>query len=172
LPAAEAAFQKSLALRPTYASPTFNLAILYRERGEDRKALDWLFRSLEAGHADPEGTVLSWFVDYQDKGKHAEARDVLERGLRAYPANETMARELAILRFKAKDCVGAWDAVARFEPISQIPETINALALFKTCLGHRDEAVALFEKSLAIKPEQPGVVQSLSLLKKGPPAGH
>jgi tetratricopeptide (TPR) repeat protein len=169
---AESAFQKALALRPAYASPVFNLAILYRERGEDHKALDWLFRSLEAGHADPEGTILHWFIEYQDKGKHAEARSVLERGLRAYPANEDMARELAILRFKAKDCVGAWDTVARFEPTSQTPDTINALALFKTCLGRRDEAVALFEKSLAIKPEQPGVVQSLNLLKKGPPPGH
>jgi predicted AlkP superfamily phosphohydrolase/phosphomutase len=167
LVAAEAAFQKALALRPAYASPQFNLAVLYRERGNDALAVDWLFRSLAAGHADPEGTILFWYTDYKDKKKDGPAREVLERGARAYPDSETMGRELAILRFKSKrDCPGAWDAVSRFEATTQAPETLNVLGLVKTCLGRRDEAIALFKKSLSINPDQPGVVQSLNILQK------
>ena len=172
LGAAEAAFRKALELRPGYASPQFNLAVLCRIRGQDRQAVDWLFQSLASGHADPEGTVLQWFGEYTDKGKAGPARDVLERGARAYPANEIIGRELGILRFQDRDCPGALDTVARFEASSQQPDTINAIALFKTCLGRRDEATALFEKSLRLKPGQPGVIQSLNLLKQGPPTGH
>ena len=62
--------------------------------------------------------------------------------------------------------------MARFEPSSQDPDTLNAIALFQTCLGRRDEALALFEKSLRLKPGQPGVIRSLNLLKQGPPTGR
>ncbi len=168
--AAEAAFRKALESRPTYQSPQFNLAVLYRMRGEDRLAVDWLFRSLQAGHAEPENTILSWFGEYDDNKKRAAAADVLERGARAYPADERIGRELGLLRFQAKDCQGAYAAVERFEAGSNDPDTINAIALFSTCLGRRQEAVALFQKSLRIKPGQPGVIQSLNLLEQAPPS--
>jgi predicted AlkP superfamily phosphohydrolase/phosphomutase len=166
LAAAEAAFRKALELRPGYASPQFNLAILERSRGRDAEALDWLFRSLAAGHADPEGTVLRWFGEYDDGGKKARAREVLERGARAYPGDERIGRELGLLRFQDKDCEGALAAVEKFEAASQDPDTINAIALFQTCLGRPEAAVALFQRSLRIKPGQPGVQQSLNLLQK------
>jgi tetratricopeptide (TPR) repeat protein len=171
LPQAEAAFHKALSLRPSYASPVFNLAVLYRERGEDAKAIDWLMKSFQAGHADPEGTAIRWFDDYQRDGKSQRAREVLARAAAAYPQSEAIARELGLLRFKARDCEGAREAVARFEATTQNADTLNTLALFDTCLGRRDEAVALFRRSLEIKPGQAGVIESLNLLQKAPPAG-
>lgn len=170
--AAEEAFRKALELRPGYASPQFNLAVLYRARGQDTAAIDWLFRSLVAGHAEPENTVLRWFAEYDEEGKKGLAREVLERGTRAYPADERIARELGLLRFEAKDCAAALLAVERFEATSNDPATINAIALFQTCLGRRDEAMALFEKSLRIQPGQPGVQQSLNLLQNARPRGQ
>jgi Flp pilus assembly protein TadD len=166
--AAEASFEKALALRPNYASPQFNLAVLYRERGEDRKAVDWLFRSLKAGHADPEGTLLRWAGEYRQRGKVAVSRELLERGREAYPENEPVARELGLLRFQAKDCPGALEVVAKFEAATRTAETLNALGLFQTCLGHRKEALQLFRKSLTIQPNQPAVVQSIQLIEKAP----
>jgi hypothetical protein len=62
--------------------------------------------------------------------------------------------------------------VARFEASSQDPDTLNAIALFQTCLGRREEALALFEKSLRLKPGQAGVIQSLNLLQQAPPTAH
>jgi tetratricopeptide (TPR) repeat protein len=146
--------------------------VLYRTRGEDRKAIDWLFRSLEAGHADPEGTALRWFAEYEESGKAGQAKVVLERATARYPSNEAMGRELGLLRFKGKDCEGAAKAVERFEAASQDPDTLNTIALFQTCLGHRDKALALFQKSLVLKPGQPGVLQSVSLLEKASPQGQ
>ena len=169
---AEAAYKKSLALRPDYASPQFNLAVLYRARGEDRQAVDWLFRSLGAGHADPAGTILAWAAEYQSKSKTAVERQVLERGLRQQPDSEAIARRLALLRFQAGDCGAAEAAVARFAAASRDPDTFNVLGLLNTCLGRRDAAIAFFQKSIAIKPDQPGAIRSLDLLQKGLPPGQ
>ena len=165
LAGAEAALKKSIELAPGYATPQFNLAGLYRMRGEGPKANDWLFRSFAAGHANPEGTILYWYVEYLDRGKVAFARDLLERGAKTYPASEPLARELGLMRYRSKDCGGARDALARFETTTQTPDTLNAMGLFKTCLGLRAEAADLFRRSLAIKPDQPGAIQSLKVLE-------
>jgi predicted AlkP superfamily phosphohydrolase/phosphomutase/Flp pilus assembly protein TadD len=168
---AEAAFEKALSLRPGYASPQFNLAVLYRERKDDSRALDWLFRSLAAGHADPEGTIVRWADEYEQDGKSARAVEVLERGAKAYPSSEQVARELGVTRFRAKDCPGALAAVEKFREAAADPNTINAMALFETCLGRRDEALALFDRSLKMNPNQPGVQHSIDLLRKAPASG-
>jgi predicted AlkP superfamily phosphohydrolase/phosphomutase len=171
LAAAEPAFRKSLELRPGYASPEFNLAILYRTRGDDRRAIDGLFQSLSFGHADPEGTVLQWFGYYEEKGKSQRAREVLERGAQAYPSSEPIAVELGLSRFRARNCAGAYEAVSRFEASTRDTRTLNAAALFQTCLGRPEAALALFRRSLAIQPDQPGVVRSMNLLQRGAPPG-
>jgi len=166
LRAAEAAFRKALEMQPNSAADRVALAGVFRDRGDDSLAIDWMFQSLAAGHADPEGTILRWYVTYDEEGKHARAREVLERGSREYPASEAIAREVGLLRYRARDCRGAWDSVARFAPASQTPDTLNVLALFQGCLGRRDEAIAYFERSLAIKPDQPAVTRSLEGLRR------
>jgi predicted AlkP superfamily phosphohydrolase/phosphomutase len=163
---AEAAFQKALELQPDSVAVQSSLAGLYRDEGDDRRAIDWLFRSLAAGHADPEGTILRWFVAYEESGKRARAREVLERGGKAYPSSEAIAREIGLVHYRARDCRGAWESVARFEPSSRTPDTLNVLALFQGCLGRRDDAIALFERSLAIKPDQPAVARSIAGLRR------
>jgi tetratricopeptide (TPR) repeat protein len=168
LPAAESALRKSLELRPDYASPIFNLAILYRMKSEDPKAQEWLFRSLDAGHAEPERTIADWVALYEEQEKLPAARALLERAVQRYPDNEPFARELALLKFKRwRDCPGALDALSRFESKTSETDTLNALALFQTCLGRRPEAIALFERSLTLKQDQPAVVQSLNMVRRG-----
>ncbi|HEU5249414.1 MAG TPA: alkaline phosphatase family protein, partial [Thermoanaerobaculia bacterium] len=168
LKAAEPVLLKALELRPGYGSPIFNLAVLYRMKGDDTKALEWLFRSLEAGHAEPERTITDWVVEYEEKGKLAPARALLERAVQKFPDNEPFARELSLLKFKRwRDCPGAFATLSPFETKTTDIDTLNALGLFQTCLGRRREAVALFERSLALKPDQPAVVESLNIVRGG-----
>jgi predicted AlkP superfamily phosphohydrolase/phosphomutase/tetratricopeptide (TPR) repeat protein len=165
---AESALLKALELKPGYHSPIFNLAVLYRTKGEDAKATDWLFRSLEAGHAEPERTLTDWVAEYEDKKRFGPAIVLLERATAKFPENEPFARELGLLRFRERhDCPGALNALSRFEARTTDVDTLNALGLFQTCLGHRREAIALFERSLAMKSDQPAVVESLNLVRRG-----
>jgi Flp pilus assembly protein TadD len=169
LAAARVAFDKALALRPDYHSPMFNLAVLDRMEGKDREAEDWLFRSLKAGHADPPGTIAQWIAEYGRTRKPAAARAIADRALAEYPGDEDIAREAGYVRFRAHDCAGALDALARFEPATRNSQTLNALALFETCVGRRDDATRIFQRSLALDPNQPAVVQSLRIIQGGSP---
>lgn len=170
--AARQAFEKSLSLSPGYHSPMFNLAILERSQGHDARARDWLFRSFETGHADPEGTLQGWVNWYADAGKSAAALELLEEAVRRYPQSEPFTRALALARFKRKDCSGGLAVLSPFEAKTSDPGTLNSLALLNTCVGKRDEAIGLLKRSLAIRPDQPGAIQSLNILQgTGKPAG-
>ena len=164
-PAAKQAFERSLALSPGYYSPMFNLAVLARARGDTKGAEEWLLRSLAALRADPETAVVSWAREYQKEGKIPAARALLEHATRVYPDREGIARDLALLRYRSKDCSGAVAALSRFEAGTKEPRTLNDLALFETCLVHREAVVRLLEKSLSLDPNQPDVARTLAVVK-------
>ena len=45
------------------------------------------------------------------------------------------------------------------------PRTLNDLALFETCLVHREAVIRLLERSLSLDPNQPEVARTLSNVK-------
>lgn len=163
--AARAAFERSLALRPDYYSPMFNLAVLERGRGATKPAEEWLFRSLAALGRDPAAAVLGWSHEYQSQGKPLAAKSLLQRAARRYPENEEIARDYAFLLYRAKECSKALAALSPFEATSQKTRTWNALALFQTCLGNREEVIRLLTRSLALDPNQPEVARSLAMAR-------
>ena len=169
---ARAAYEKAIALRPDYASPKLNLAVLARVRGEDRQAIEGLFTALASGHENPERVVLDWAFAYDVKNKPRQEREVLEKGIAKYPDSEAIHRALALLDFKQKDCRQADAALSPFEAPTKDTQTLNALALVRACLGRKEDAIALFRRSLALAPDQPTVVQSLEVLQGGAAAGH
>ena len=164
-PAAKKAFEKALEISPDYYSPMFNLAVLSRSRGDTRSAEDWLFRSLAALRGDPEPAIIGWSRGYQQEGKTPAARSLLERASRLYPGSEGIARDLAMLRYRARDCPGALSALSRFEEKTKEPKTLNDLALFETCLARRESVIRLLERSLTLDPNQPEVARTLSLVR-------
>jgi predicted AlkP superfamily phosphohydrolase/phosphomutase len=162
---AREAFEKALALSPDYASPMFNLAVLSLWEKDFKASENWLFRGLAAGFPDPEGRVEQWAASYRGEKRFADERRLLEQAAPKYPASERLARGLAMARFRARDCAGAEGALAFFAGMTGDPETLNAMAMLRACLGHPREAIALFERSLAIQPGQAFVVQSLKMLR-------
>jgi hypothetical protein len=165
VPAAKAAFDQSLVLNPGYYSPMFNLAVLYRQKGDTKKAEDWLFRALAALETDPSTAIVGWAREYQRDAKIAAARSLLDRAGKTYPDDEAVARERALLLYNGKDCRGAVDALSRFEAATSDFRTVNDLALFQTCLADRDAVIRLLERSLALKPDQPGVALALERVR-------
>jgi predicted AlkP superfamily phosphohydrolase/phosphomutase/Flp pilus assembly protein TadD len=161
LAGAQAAFEKALALRSDYYSALFNMAVLARARGDEKAAQDWLFRSIIAVGGDPAPAVLEWARESEKRGDDRSARAVLEKGQRAYPTSEEIARALAMRLFRDRDCAQGLTALSHFEEKTGNPSTFNVLALLQTCLGNRSEVVRLLRRSLDVKPDQPEVVRSL-----------
>ncbi len=133
--------------------------------GDTKKAEDWLFRALAVLKTDPAVAVSGWAREYQRDAKIAAARSLLDRAAKTYPDNEVIARERALLLYTVKDCRGALETLARFEASTSDVQTVNDLALFQTCLADRDAVIRLLERSLAMKPDQPGVAQALARVR-------
>ncbi len=144
----------------------FNLAVLYRERGDTRSAEDWLLKALEKVRSDPSIAVVSWAREYAKARKPAAAASLLARASGAFPDNQGIARERARFLHENKDCAGAADALARFESATTEPQTLNDLALYETCLQNREAVERLLTRSLALDPNQPVVARALQLVKR------
>ncbi len=162
---ARAAFQESLALRPHYYSPMYNLAVLSRSDGHTKEAEEWLIKSLGETGSDPAPALGAWVREYEAAGKHAAALSLVSHGARVFPENERVARELAMARYRSRDCEGAEEALSRYASSTRDPRTLNDLALFATCRKNREAVVRFLERSLALDPNQPEVARTLSRVR-------
>jgi Tfp pilus assembly protein PilF len=163
---AERSFREALRIRSDYAPPMFNLAVLERTRGNWDSAMDWLFRSLQAGHSEPEETLLQWvfLADQARRGSIANA--LLVGGIERYPRSEKLALALARRRFEANDCRGALSALDAFAQMGG-RDTLNLLGLSELCLGRAEEARRYLERSLSLDPAQPPIREALRMMASG-----
>lgn len=156
---AERDFRESMRMRPGYSSPMFNLAVTNRLRGRMPAGREWLFRSIDAGHADPEQTLLQWSAGI---GGGTEGLAVLAEGVRRYPSSEPLALALAKIYFERRDCRRARAALLPFGEKSS-RDTLNLLGVSELCAGDRVSARSNFERSLALDPAQPAIKEALRL---------
>lgn len=162
---ARQAFEKSLSLRPDYPAALFNLAVLERSAGRHEAAAEWLVRSVRALQTDPAPAITAWAREYEQTKKMDAARSLLLRASREFPENEEIARARGHFLHRAGDCKGALKVLSPFEGTTRQSRTVNAMALFQTCLGNRPEVVRLLERSLGIDPNQPEVARSLAVAR-------
>ena len=167
LPAAERSFRKALDTRPGYEAPMFNMAVLDRTRGDDRAALDWLFRSFAAGHPGLEDVSLHWAAEYRRLARPEPERELLSRALAILPESQPLARSLGELFYRRHDCRRALDAVRPYADSTDQFQTLNALGVFESCLGDNAAAEKHFARSLALHPGQEGVRRALESLRNG-----
>ena len=166
-PAAQTAFEESLALRPDYYSALFNMAVLERARGNTKAAEKWLFRSITALGEDPAPAVLGWARETEKNGNPRAARSVLETARHTYPSNEEISRAFAMRLFRDRNCREGVAVLSPLEARTTNPSTFNVLALLQTCLENRPEVVRLLRRSLELNPDQPEVARSLKAAEGG-----
>ena len=107
-PAAQAAFEKSLALRPDYYSPMFNLAVLYRAKGDTARAQEWFFALARRGQGRSGRRRSRAGRTSTRRTASARPRRRCSIGrAKQYPENEAIARERALFLHRGKDCRGA-----------------------------------------------------------------
>jgi Flp pilus assembly protein TadD len=163
---AERSSREALRMRPDYAPAMFNLAVLERTRGNWDSAADWLFRSLQAGHSDPEETLLQWVILTDRARRGSIAHALLVRGIERYPRSEKLALALARRRFEANDCRGALSALNAFAQMGG-RDTLNLLGLSELCLERGEEARRYLERSLSLDPAQPPIREALRMMASG-----
>ena len=133
LAAAEAAYGKALALWPEYSAARFNLALLQRLRGDDRRAVKGSSVLSREGRRIPnERSSTGRCITTRRRTAASGVTRCSRRGAKQYPDSESVQRAHALVLFQDKDCRRA---DASLEVASRRPSrdtlTLNALALIR-----------------------------------------
>ena len=156
--------EKAVAADPVYASAQNNLGAVYGRLGrtEDEIAAYRKAIALDPEYADAHHNLGLALLK---RGKVEEGESELRRALsidRAYvPAYLNLARSL-LGRGRQQDAVEILNAGSRAVPTDAGLQGLLGEAYLR--LGHRDQAIAAFEQSLRLKPDQADLRQRLRTL--------
>jgi tetratricopeptide (TPR) repeat protein len=169
--AAAAAFERALALDPSDAMALSGRAFLAQSRGDLAAALDEM-KKAEA--AAPDVAEYAYMVARLtlDQGDRAAGRAALERVLIQHPASAAAANDLAFLLAEdAVDLPLAQRHAERAVRLQPSAETLDTLGFVRLRQGAAEEAVGMFERALARKPEYATARYhlALALIEKGEP---
>jgi tetratricopeptide (TPR) repeat protein len=152
-----AAFEKSLAVDPNYASAMWNESETLFDTGRDLDRADRLLISAAAnGLADAVTFIIKRSIAYEKSGKSGRSLQLLDAAVTARPSEAELRMFRGRYRMEAHDCVGALDDFRT--AIAARPENPLAYAasgLAQACLGDEAGARASFARAHALDPNQP-----------------
>ena len=168
---AEAALGKAIVADPRLPGPYVGIANLRLIANDAPRALAVLEQGLQANPEQPWLMTIRAEV-YQRTGKRDLARADYERLLKANPANEVVANNLASLlsenRGNKEDLDRALTLAQRFETSSNA-NYLDTLGWIHFTLGNIDRALPLLRKAAATAPQEPVFQYHLGMasLKQG-----
>jgi Flp pilus assembly protein TadD len=152
-----AAFDKSLAVDPNYASAMWNESETLFDAGRDLDRADRLLISAAAnGFADAVTFIIKRSIAYEKGGKSGRSLHLLDAAVMARPSETELRMFRGRYRMEAHDCAGALDDFRI--AITARPENALAYAasgLAQACLGDEAGARASFARAHALNPNQP-----------------
>ncbi len=166
-------YRKALAIDPRSATAFSNLSITFFRMRRWDEADEALCDAIQAGLSDPAGAVARRSEAYAGLGRKRPEDGpfriaFLSKVLTRYPEDRYRVL-LGRARFEARECREAERIFA--ELVSRLPkdvEAINMLALSRLCLGEKEDARQLFQRSLSIKPDQPAIGEGLRRIGAAP----
>jgi tetratricopeptide (TPR) repeat protein len=152
---------RAASLRPAFPGTHYSLGLALQETGDDAGAIAAYGRAvaLAPGIADAHARMGDLFMRF---GRHYQAVAAYERAAAAVPGSP-IASLCKAKALRAADHEGDVEPLLR-DAILREPNSAEAHLLLGNVLsdaGRFDEAVAAFERSLAISPAQAGVYHAL-----------
>jgi hypothetical protein len=152
-----AAFEKSLAIDPNYASAMWNESETLFDAGRDLDRADRLLVSASAnGLTDAVTFTIKRSIVYEQGGHADRSLRLLDAAVTARPSEAELRMFRGRYRMEAHDCAGALDDFRA--AIAARPENALAYAasgLAQACLGDEAGARASFARAHALDPNQP-----------------
>jgi len=152
-----AAFDRSLAVDPNYASAMWNESETLFDAGRDLDRADRLLVAAAAnGLADAVTFIIKRSIAYEQSGRGGRSLHLLDAAVTARPAEPELRMFRGRYRMEAHDCAGALDDFRT--AITARPENALAYAasgLAQACLGDEAGARASFARAHALDPNQP-----------------
>lgn len=164
-------FARALELAPQDGAALSGLALLERKRGDVAKAIETMKKAAAVSPNNPEYGYMAARMTL-DQGDRAGARKMFESVLRNQPGHVGAANDLAFLLAEdGTDLPVAQRYADRSVRLQPSPETFDTLGYVKLRQGAAEEAMALFERALALKPEYATARYhlALALIERGEP---
>jgi len=168
---AEQEFARSLELEPKEATALSGQALLLQAKGDLPAAIE---RMNQAALADPSSGAYDYMSASMTLtlGDRSGAMEKFESILRLHPEQVGAANDLAFLLAEdSADLPRAQKYAERAVRLQPSPETLDTLGFVKLRQGAAEEAVGLFERALARKPDYSTARyhMALALVEKGEP---
>jgi Flp pilus assembly protein TadD len=166
-------YEKALEIDPGSAGTWMNYSLALLQTGRWGDADDALVRALASGLPDGERAAfrrVSTWVERISK-RHAERKELirfLEALGAAFPSNDRYRASLGATLLEDGRCADSTALLAAI--VSRQPrnvEVLNLMAVASECLGRIPEAREWFERSLAVKPDQPEVREAMARMSRG-----
>lgn len=129
---------------------------------------------------------ISTTEEVAGEGRLDEAVELMREGVQRYPESATGRYNLGVALFlrvkKDRERLELWENLADDEQLAEeaigaleaailtdpgFVEAYNNLATLYALMGRKQEALATWEKSLSLEPDQPEVIADLEMYKQG-----
>lgn len=164
-PGAAAAFTDALKANPAHASAAMHLARLQAANGQMPAAAATLRSAATAAAPSDPAAAANLYANlaahHIEQGEHAQAADAAQAALRTAPDHPQAKRSLGMAQLSLQrwgDAAQNLDEAARAEPNDADLQV--ALGYAYERLGRREDALAAFERAIALKPDHPEALQN------------
>ncbi len=151
------AFRKSLELWPGYAAAQVDLAAVLIDLGRIPEAMAAARAVLDAGGEGREWAVYEIAARLEAARRTTEEETYLREAVRRLPTAEPVVVSLAGLELNHGRCQEALDLIAPFLNAQARADDYNVAGLALRCLRRAAEAAQMFQRSLALNPNQPAI---------------
>jgi tetratricopeptide (TPR) repeat protein len=162
---AEESYRRAILLSPGDAAPRCNLAFLLQSAGRREESLECFRRAheLDPGHPEAAWELVKGLLDI---GEPEAARAAAERTLAADAANAAGHRSLGLIHLLRHEPQAALERFGRAAAL--VPDDSESwlhAGIAAQELGRLDEALAAYERALALKPDHPPALWRRALLR-------
>ncbi len=157
------AFEKSIALKPTYAEAYNNLGFEYFKVGNNEKAVRHLREAMRLSPSLEE-PYINMATYYERKNMPSKAFDSIQNGLEKVPESFQLLTYLGALFMREGDFQAAsvqFAKALKLRPESS--EALNNLGVALIQIGRKDEAVRLFQEAIRNDPNNRDTIRNLSM---------
>jgi protein O-mannosyl-transferase len=168
LAGAMAGYEQALVLQPSYPHAYASIGDVYLRQGRFAEAQTAYQRSLADDPTDV-SVILNSGVAYERAGHLTEAEQTFQRAIAMAPQDDSAQVDLGTLYMQEK----RWnDAASQFvhaiDTNTADPTPYYDLAVLLQRAGKNDLALRLYQKVLALKPNDPDTLENLRKLQEAP----
>ena len=161
-----AAYQRAIAIDPSYVPSYYGIGLVHTERNEREEAVSWYERALQIA-PDFVDARFNLALHYEQLGELEMAEEQYREVARQQPRDATVLNSLAIVLAKRGKTAAAREHFEKALTLNpQFADAYSNLGMLLEGEGKTDEAIRYFRRSLQVDPGNQTAAESLQRLNE------